>query len=351
MDTFLKIMGIGALALIGGLAVLVIVVWMFWRKIKKALRGGLPPSSIELQMDPNPDWLDKPEVRAQSDALEAAGFARGHAYTIEKMPDVKLLSFCHPATHAFACVYDHGVAGVWTDVCANVADGREFTVSNAPMGSELETRPETVKTYRKDAPAGELVAMLHQQLQGLAAVRVGLENFAAEFAAAYGRDMAWRNTRGISESEVRKIAENHFDGKLTEEQLQEAFIQAKSDEIGNWAAEGIESFCKTSSLSVAEWRRYENDTFIFSGRFHPAGFLHYLAGEAGVCPDRLLRHATGVDGGSTLRDVLGRIAAETGAEFVKLGDITEPIAAEVYAIKTYPAEPDTDERSSKEAKR
>lgn len=349
MDLFLKIVGLVSLLLFGGLLVAGVIIWRFWRKFVRAAGSGLPPSTIQLIVDPAPTWLGHADVRREAAGLEAAGFVRGEAFSIQEMPEVKLLSFCHPQTYAFGCVYQHTQAGVWTDVCANGTDGREFTVTNAPMGSEIDAPPYAVKVFRKGAKSGELIPVLYDQLQGQTAVRIGPDDFAREFTAAYARGTAWRNTRGISEEEVRRIADNHFSGKLTEEQLKDAFVQTKADEIERWAQDAIESFSQVTSLPVAEWRRYENDLFLFGDKLHPAGFLRYLAGEMGLCPDRLHRCEELAAGGSPLRDVLAVVATDTGAEFVKLGEVTAPIAAEIHAIKKYPTEPDTEPCTPKKA--
>jgi hypothetical protein len=337
MDIFLKLLGGIALTIV--LLIAGFILWFRWkmRTIAKGLAGGvLPPSTIDLTPDPDPTWSKKSNVQRDLAALESCGFTRGPAYTVDGMPGVSLIALHHAATGAHGCCYDHAVAGNWTDLCVNFTDGIELTVSNAPQGSELDTRPGTEKVFLPGKTVTELHSVLTERLAGRAVKGVGLVDFKAEFIAAYARDVAWRGSKeGTSEAEFLRIAANHKKS-FTDEQLKEAFKETKLEELRHWADEAIEAFEKSTALSVAEWKRFENEMIIFRPSFHPHAYLEYLTDTISLEEEAATKYRQALDAGLTLEELLARVAADTGHEFVRLGEVEQPKKVQIYGVKTPP---------------
>jgi hypothetical protein len=337
MDLFLKIIGglaLTAFLLIGGF---LFFLWWKLRGIAKGLAASTtPPSTVDLTLEADPKWIKKENVRRDFAALEADGYVRGAAYTVDGMPGVSLVALHHPVTGVYGCYYDHTVAGNWADLCANFCDGLELTVSNAPQGSEMDTRPDTEKVFLPGRPVSEIHQRLAERLTARALKPVAPENFKAEFVAAYARDMAWRNAKdGTSEEEFRRVAANH--GKdLTDEQLKEAFKETKLQELRNWSEEALAGFAKSTTLSVAEWKQYEDQMIILRESFHAHAYLDYLTDTVTLEDETVEKYRQALDGGISLAGLLKRIAADTGHEFIKIGEVSTPRQVEIYGVKLAP---------------
>ncbi len=337
MDLFLKIIGgltLTVILLVGGF---LFFVWWKLRGIAKGLAASTStPSTVDLTLEADPKWIKKENVRRDFAALETDGYVRGAAYTVDGMPGVSLVALHHPVTGVHGCYYDHTVAGNWADLCANFADGLELTVSNAPHGSEMDTRPGTEKIFLPGRPVTELHPRIAGRLAGRALKPVDLQNFKAEFVAAYARDMAWRNGKdGTSEEEFLRVAANH--GKtLTDEQLKEAFKETKLQELRNWSEEALADFEKSTTLSVAEWKQFEDRMIILRESFHAHAYLDYLTDTVTLEDEAVEKYRQALDGGISLSGLLKRITADTGHEFAKIGEVSHPRQLEIYGVKLAP---------------
>jgi hypothetical protein len=335
MDLFLKIIGGLTLAVVLLIALFLFFLWAKLRRIAKGIAASVPtPSTIDLTPEADSPWTGKDPAAHELAALEACGYVRGPAYTVVGLPGISLVSLHHPATGTYGCYYEHAVAGNWTDLCARFADGIELTVGNPPHGGKLDTRPGTKKILLQGKTAAELHALVLEQIAGRALKPYAPENFKAEFCAAYARDMAWRNAKdGTSEEEFLRLAADRKN--LTPGQLKEAFKITKRKELGRWSGEILGAFEKSTTLSVAEWKQYENNMVIFRDSFHPAAYLDYLTGVVTLKDGEEERYQQALDGGLSLQGLLTRIAADTGHEFVKLGEVPEPRPTAIYGVKLH----------------
>ena len=336
MDLFLKTLGVIALTIIVLVAGIILLYWRKLRRIAKGVGRAFPtPSTIDLNLDSDPTWLEHGDARRDLATLESCGYVRGPAYIVEGMFGVGLASLHHPATGAFGCYYRHRTAGHWTDLCVDFADGLELTICNAPKGQQLDTRENTEKVFLR----GETPAALHERLLERIAGRTvkprAPEDFKTAFIATYAKDMAWRNAKGgISPEEFGRIAAGHKN--LTDEQRTEAFKESKLRELRRWSEEGIRAFAQSTTLSVAEWKRYEHRMVIFHESFHPRAYLEYLTNNVALGDEVVSRFRQALDAGLSLRELLERIAAETGHEFIRLGAVDQPMKVDIYGIKFRP---------------
>ncbi len=337
MDLLLRIVGILALAVVLGLAALVAFLWWHWRRIKRALGAGLPPLQIALVPDPAPDWTGRAPFAAVIDEFRALGFTSVGPFEIEGIAGARLLGFCHPGSGIFGGCYNHPAAGCFVDVCATLEDGLELTVTNAPAGGEMDTRPGTEKVFRAGQPLAALHAALLEKIAGRAVRPCPTERFQEEFVAAYARDMEWRTNRlGISEAEFRRVAANQKK-PCTEEQLIAAFRETKLQELRQWTEEAAEEFARTASLSVSRWKEFEDALLIYRDDFHPTAYLEYLAESVELpCPARAALHAE-LEAGTPVDRLREKVADATGRRLVPLGSVARPVRCTLYGIEPDPA--------------
>jgi len=337
MGLFLKVLGAAALAVILLVAGFILLFWWKMRAIAKGMASATP-STLSLKPDADPPWLTKAAVRRDLAALEACGYTRGQTYAVEGMPGVSLVSLHHAATGIYGCYYEHIAAGNWTDLCADFADGLELTVCNAPQGHQLDTRPYTEKIFRPGVSVDELHATMVARVAGHALKEVTPAQFADHFAATYAKDMAWRNNKGgLSQTEFNRIAAEHG-SSLTEEQLKEAFIESKLQDIWRLSGEALTEFEASPTLSLAEWKSYEGRMAVLSGDFHPPAYARYLAEVFSLTDEAKEKCRQAAEGGTKPAELLALVAAHVDGEMERLGEVEKPMKLTIHAAKPSEAE-------------
>lgn len=332
MDLILRIIGILALLLILGLGAIIAFVWWHWRKIKKGL-AAVPPLTITLVTDTAPDWVNQAPFHDVILEFKALGFTPVGPFEIDGLAGVRVLGMCHPPSGFRGCCYNHPAVGCFVDLCANLDDGLELTVTNAPSGSEMDTRPGTEKIFLAGRPLPELHATLQTKIAGRPVTPCVPAHFQEDFVAAYARDMAWHtNKLGVSEAEFRRFAANEK-RTFSEEQLTAAFQETKLQELRQWTTEATEEFAKTTTLSVARWKEFEESQLIYRDDFHPGAFLDYVAESVDIPCDIKTSLRSELATGLPLTGLLDKITAATGCSFVHLGPIERPLRCEVYGVK------------------
>ena len=335
MGMILQIIGAITLLVIAVLALIAFVLFRKWKSFSNQLSATpINPTRIDLQPDPNPQWLQDRAVQQDIQALERLGFARGKAYTIEQMPGVFLASLCHPEHRLIACLYQHEAVGLFADLVAELADGRELTVTNAPMGAEIDTRPESEKIFLTNATVTDLFEEMQRRSEGLPLQAVSNEGFASQFETAYHKDMTWRAERGgVSEAEVRRVAIQQGEGH-DEEAIQTAMQRTKLQEIEQWESECLASFEDSTDLSVREWKHFQETMFIFRDDFHAPAFAEYLADKGLLEEDEALEEMIkGRSAALSARVLLNRIEEDADCRLHRLGSVSSPITAEIYGVE------------------
>jgi ankyrin repeat protein len=196
--------GLGLLARLGGL-VERFAVKLLTKAAGALSKHSLGPPTITLEPDPEP-----PDEASERSArtFEGLGYVRAGAFTIPEMPGVRVLGLVHEEERLQAAVYRHPAIGrPICDVYLSTPDGGSLTVGNSPQGEQLETRPGTEKHFLPDFGAAEL----HQHIRWLRGERQALpvrcEGFRSDFEDAYRKDMEWRSGHGVSDDEIRRVAE------------------------------------------------------------------------------------------------------------------------------------------------
>jgi len=82
-----------------GIAVLIVIAliaFYFWH-IGRAFANGSTstPLAIHLHEDLAPDWLEHKKAKPKIDQFKSLGFTVGKAYTVEEMPQIRLLALYH----------------------------------------------------------------------------------------------------------------------------------------------------------------------------------------------------------------------------------------------------------------
>ena len=141
------------LQIIGGIVVFLIIVavciyFFFKFKFGKYLdidsSVNHSPLSIHINEEMFPQWLEDNKTIDLISEIENHGFQKSKSYSIPEMEDVQLLSFFKESYTAV--LYKHEAVGLWIDLFAISEDGPEITVTDMPLGSGIDNRPEMKNT-------------------------------------------------------------------------------------------------------------------------------------------------------------------------------------------------------------
>jgi hypothetical protein len=203
------------------LLVVLLVVWKLFGK--KILASGLTRSVAHDAMQrignaaapKQPDWITLSRVSepgwknpaAASDLIKpllANGFTDAGAYTVDKMPAVKLAILVKPDDYITAHVYEHLKAGTWIELVTRYQDGNCHTISTLPSsGIQL---PPWVKTIRAaKAPAMDLVRQLKFGRRSGELKRIETGEAVREFEEGYAKAIVWQKNNSLTPEEVATV--------------------------------------------------------------------------------------------------------------------------------------------------
>ena len=275
------------LQVLGALFLILIVlilggIFFFRRYVRRILSEAcgdaqnIEPLIVHLNEEISPDWLEHEDVKRNCATLDEMGFARGACFVIYEMDGFKLLSFFrNPIT---AVVYWHESLGSWCDVVVVEKDGREYTFSNAPMGSGLDQRPESVRDFARDDSVADLVRKAEAIVTAGAGPFVSISNeaFREFFETSYKKDMAWKTRKGgVSFDEFLNLARDSGE-TYDEAVLREAFVRTKQDELHRWEQAALENYQSENDLSDNDLEMLEDQLVVVPFTTDVEAFVNYL---------------------------------------------------------------------------
>lgn len=167
-----------------------------------------PVLEISLVLNDDPRWLNKTKIADLVDNFQKHGFELTGNYDCPEMPGVKIAGFVKPSEHLIAVIYDHPIAGIWEDICVEYNDGESLTVSNAPMGQEMDHMPGTTKVYMKGSALEEMLSKILAEKKNKGRKSITRETFSSSVEEAYKKEMKWRMERGGPTAlEVKRVAD------------------------------------------------------------------------------------------------------------------------------------------------
>ena len=151
-------------------------------------------------------WNPAPEVARLGDALFSKGFQEGGLYSIREIPGATVRFLVKPAECVVAAIFMLPRAGPWLDLITYYQNGNTATFStNAPRG--LDQRPGHPIVHLPGATPLALFTKLSAERPKGVFRPVMTEDIVPLFERTYAEAMTWRKTRGISATEVVKVAQ------------------------------------------------------------------------------------------------------------------------------------------------
>jgi hypothetical protein len=348
MALFLQI--IGFLFLLFIVLVVGVILVIRW-KLKQFVKGleGLTtdamstPSRIHLVPESNLVWKDPTGARQLQDDFRTLGFTDTGSYTVPELSALRLHALSKAEDSAYAVVYEHDAAGVWIDIVTRYEDGTSVTYSTARQGGELDQRPGHSCTRDPEASPSALYQRFLAERPQRAMETVGPDEFVQKFEQAYADSMDWRNARGgPTEEEIRAIA------AASGEEYTEEMVQAIKEQKRAEAMEGLreaiqERFLKESTLSAGEWEEVRDRLIFVHDKLTQAEageLFDQWVGDREVVASRPQEAV-----GTTAREFFSALVelAPASREFRKLGTVSDPLEADIYAGPPYVYTDDDDD--------
>lgn len=302
----------------------------YLHKIRASLQGS--PSEVTLVKDAKPMWIRHPRAQSAIRILEHLGFEKGDCYRVSELSGVRLMGLCCPTDHILAVLHRHDGMGVFVELSVFFPTGEEITVTDAPHGEGMETRPGVTRIYMKKVRVQDLVLEIRKRVMHRIGVSVSNERFAEIYEAAYRKEMEWRNARGgVSEKEVSQVVASVVAVPSAGE-VQVVMEDSKLSEILRWESDVLNYLRHSEDLSVGQWTTYEASMLLFSESFHPKAYVHYLAGKLGI-GEWLIPYYLELTGKMPLSEVLRSVVADQRGHMELLAHIEAPIQAQIFGIK------------------
>lgn len=184
---------------------IVIGAYFLFRLLLKISRK--PILKISLSQVEYPKWSDPDRVTKLIHTFKKNGFDLVGHYSCVEMPSLIISGFVKPSEQVSGVIYDHPGAGIWTDVFVQYKDGGSLTVSNAPIGDELDQLPQHIKIYSRESDVDELIVKLLREIRKAGRITITKEEFASNFEDQYRKEMKWRMERGgPTPLEIKRVA-------------------------------------------------------------------------------------------------------------------------------------------------
>ncbi len=335
MGLILQILGAILLLIILAVVVFFLTIRARFRQLFRDLQrhaqdaaGNLTPPRIHLDEVDAIDWEDEEGIEELLEPLPGLGFEDAGLYEFREMSGIRLQAWVNPEQAAFAVVYEHPVAGVWMDFVSRYDDGTRITFTNTAHGGSLDHQPGHSIERRAGLDPRSLYREFLEARPPRPAMPVRADEFVAVFEKAYADEMDWRNGRGGStEREIRAIA---IESGFVED---DALLEATRERMQRQALADLDAtlrrqFSRETSLSVAEWERVRDRLVIVHDRLTP----EMLDETAAEWVDEDILAPSALAPRESPRETFAAFNARlpVGRRFVKLGEVKEPIEAEVY---------------------
>jgi hypothetical protein len=335
METFLQV--VGSLAL--GIIIIIVGLYLYIRiKLGKYANvdssKDMTPLLIHLNEEIMPKWISKKNAQNIEKELINLGFIPDKAYNVVEIDGMQLRAFFN--TPYTAIMYTHPIAGLWVDMVASIEDGKEYTVTNAPMGGEMDTPPNTEKHFLKDLTVSKLYSKLQEVVGSQPVKALDSISFRDYFENAYKREMQWKNKNGgVSFEEFMRVVEND-PKKYNEKEIIEAFTETKRKELLKWHDGALEEYKIKENIPENDCYDIFEYLFIIPSKTDTIGFIRYLGDVYYITDEQAKKfeqkysETKNLDIRTLFKEINESFSTELRA--VKKSNIDYPIDIEIYKM-------------------
>jgi hypothetical protein len=334
MSLFLSILSLIAIA--GIVIVVILLAWGFLqvRHLRSLAQCHTDlPITFEMTGDDDDSWASNEATSALIRSFEEKGFERVGHFNTPTFPDIKLIGWHHHSDTLRACLFHHPELGEWIDLCGTTTDGIEVTLSNAPAGEQIRSRPDTEKIISKGLNLESLLREWDHHIGARELKPVTKSGFVEEVILSVQKDLDWNRQRcGVSEEEFREVASSM--GLDDDDWVSSAYHDSKCAAMELWEVECIAALQEKGTLSDETWQAMGDQLFIFHESFPQQAYAQYLARNLPFPSESdLLSAFEEAPPQATLMQRLTQACTRTGIHIEEIGAVDTPISAKVIHWK------------------
>lgn len=181
--------------------------WYLRGLVKRAGKKAVAalPDTIRLAGQHPAPWRHADQVHQAGEELRALGFEPAGEFSVPEMPGVLVAGYAHAHYSLYAAVCEHPAGIVWTDLGGEYADGTSLSVTNAPLGDELDAMEGTLRIRDKGASAQTLLRRALEDGKQVPLKPVEPALFKLTFERAYAKDTAARKKHRLTNREADRF--------------------------------------------------------------------------------------------------------------------------------------------------
>ncbi len=302
-----------------------------WLGIVRLLSGGTP-RRIHLERRETIDWSEPDKIQPIARTLIDSGFQSAGLFSIRELYGVAIWSFVHVPNSIHGVICDHPVAGIVIDLVTLYEDGGSFTATTAPDRG-LARKPEHAVIRELGLNPGRLAERMLRERPERSMKPVSAADFPEVYEKSWADEIDWRNARGISEQEIRTVAEKSRNATPSDEIVSAAYQIQNLHTLRALDETLRERFVSSFDIPAKTWKDVGKRIFFVHERL-PRDFMIETLKQIG--------HDTAIpftipaeECYSSIRETFAQFASAQGqGRLVKIGELTAPVAADVWATST-----------------
>ena len=181
----------------------ILMAFTMWQCLGAKALEKLPD---EIHLEPSSSaWIDNPAWSQALEALRQIGFGDAGSFTIPEMPGVVVRLLANEHDSLYCAMYEHPVAGRWTEFSCFFNDGTCATFSTL-KSTGMNAPPGCVRVNAPGSTPEALYARALRERPGPTPLYATVATARQDFERNYAKLVAWRKQVGVSQAEVVKIA-------------------------------------------------------------------------------------------------------------------------------------------------
>ena len=163
------------------------------------------PDRIALHPAGADPWTHREWPQRTAAELTAAGFRSAGVHGIDALPGVLVELFAHTEASAWAAIYEHAQGGLWFDLYSHAGDGTAFTLSSR-AASGMDPQPGKTVVHAPAIAVARAWERFQRERPASAWRPATTDGAVAAFEHAWEESIAWRKGKGVSRTEVMRVA-------------------------------------------------------------------------------------------------------------------------------------------------
>lgn len=290
-----------------------------------------PILAIHLHEDLVADWIEERQATSIVDEFLSHGFIANKAYTIEEMPQIKVLSLFHE--QFVGMLYQLDQKTCFFEMVHMSSEDDTLTITTLPTAEQYSEKPGKKKFYLAQGSVADVLAAITEKTKGQPTFSITPENLRETVERYYREEQAFMNNNGGMSFEDFRFHSRQESERLSEDKLQPLFIELKTQELENWNSAALHEIYETETFNDNELNS-GGCCFIVPKKANAEAFVHYLNSYDMVLDEHVEKIIADVRNEEDIQALFERMNSSRSPELRAklLGELLLPVDARVYQM-------------------